>query len=248
MSLEMLAINTDPARFPAEGYCLFLDVFNARHVAAMQHHLDMAQRAGFCDTEKYYGEPHVKEVFWLDTCIAPRLLDAVESALGPNLILVYSSMFIKPAQDETSVAWHQDNTYWPSVHGTDVLTVWLAIDDVAEENAPMQVVPGSHADHKELEQVKAKDKEWFSRKAKVTDEMTQGAVSLTMSAGSLSIHDSFLIHGGVANTSDRRRAGYTIRFCSTDTAWVNLEKHPHSVYLVRGECGPRGKDYVDLRP
>jgi ectoine hydroxylase-related dioxygenase (phytanoyl-CoA dioxygenase family) len=244
----MPAINTDPTRFPVEGYCLFRDVFHARHVAAMQAHLDMAQRAGFCETEKYYGEPHVKEVFWLETCIAPRLLDAVESALGPNLILVYSSMFIKPARDDTSVAWHQDNTYWPSVHGTDVLTVWLAIDDVAEENAPMRVVPGSHADHKEFEKIKAKDKEWFNWKADVTDEMTQGAVSLTMSAGSLSIHDSFLIHGGVANRSDRRRTGYTIRFCSTDTAWVDLEKHPHSVYLVRGERGPRGKDYVDLRP
>ena len=69
-----------------------------------------------------------------------------------------------------------------------------------------------------------------------------------MSAGSLSIHDSHLIHGGSINHSDRRRAGYTIRFCSTDTAWVDVEEHPIPVYLVRGEPGLRGKGYADLRP
>ena len=63
------------------------------------------------------------------------LLDAVEAVLGPNLILVYSSMFIKLPGDGTSVGWHQDNNYWPSVHGTDVATVWLALDDADAENA-----------------------------------------------------------------------------------------------------------------
>ncbi|NQZ68075.1 MAG: phytanoyl-CoA dioxygenase family protein, partial [Lentisphaeria bacterium] len=126
-------INTDPSEYPAAGYCLFPDLFNAEQVAAMQHGLDLAILASFKGLPNYYGEPHTTEALWLKTCINPKLLDAVELLLGPNLILVYSSMFIKVARDEKIVHWHQDNSYWESVHGTDVLTVWLAIDDVEDD-------------------------------------------------------------------------------------------------------------------
>ena len=42
------------------------------------------------DRDSYVGEPHVRDLRWLDLCRHPRVLDAVESILGPNLILVYS--------------------------------------------------------------------------------------------------------------------------------------------------------------
>jgi ectoine hydroxylase-related dioxygenase (phytanoyl-CoA dioxygenase family) len=243
-----MKLNTRSAAFAETGYCLFPNVLNADEIAARQHALDVATRAGFCKQPSYYGEPHTTEVLWLETCTHPKLLDAVESVLGPNLILVYSSMFIKVPHDDQTVCWHQDNTYWESVHGTDVVTVWLAIDDVDKDNAPMQVIPGSHIGYQQMETHKAGEKEFLSAKVDVTPEQEASAVSLTMKAGSLSIHDSHLIHGGGMNTSDRRRAGYTIRFCSTDTAWVDLETHPIPVYLVRGERGSRGDGYVDLRP
>ena len=61
---------------------------------------------------------------------------------------------------------------------------------------------------------------------------------MEMKAGSLSIHDSYILHGSLANESEHRRAGYTIRYCSTDTAWVDIDQHPIPVFLVRGEGGP----------
>ena len=241
-------LNTDPKQFSECGYCLYRDVFDPAQVEKMQDVLQVATLAGVDGLPKNYSEPHTTDAFWLETCIHPRLLDAVESVLGPNLILVFSSMFIKQPRDDNTVCWHQDNTYWPSVHGTEVVTVWLAIDDVAEENAPMQLIPGSHQGYRQLETAKAGEKEWLSKKVEITPQQEASAVSMTMSAGSLSIHDSHLIHGGGINHSDRRRAGYTIRFCSTDTAWVDVEEHPIPVYLVRGEPGLRGEDYADLRP
>ena len=60
---------------------------------------------------------------------------------------------------------------------------------------------------------------------------------MEMKAGSLSIHDSYILHGSLANESGRRRAGYTIRYCSTDTAWVDMDQHPIPVFLVRGKGG-----------
>ncbi|MCJ8329108.1 MAG: phytanoyl-CoA dioxygenase family protein, partial [Lentisphaeria bacterium] len=114
-------------------------------------------------------------------------------------------------------------------------------------NAPMKVIPGSHLGYKQLEMLDSGKNGFLKKRVDVSPEQEASSVSLTMKAGSLSIHDSHLIHGGDQNTSDRRRAGYTIRFCSTDTAWVDLEKHPIPVYLVRGERGPKGEGYIDLR-
>ena len=242
-------INTDPARFAAEGYCLFPGVLNQEETAAVRRGLDEATRANLLHSANYFGEPHTKEQRWLELCRHPRLLDAVEAVLGPNLILVYSSMFIKQADDDKlEVAWHQDNTYWASVHGTDVVTVWLAFDDADAANSAMQVIPGSHQGYRELATVPSGENQMLRKKVEVSSAIEATAVTLEMKAGSLSIHDSFLLHGSGSNRSGRRRAGYTIRYCSTDTAWIDLEKHPIPVYLVRGEPGPRGQDYVDLRP
>ena len=94
-------LNTDAGCFAAEGYCFFPDIFGPDAVEAMQHSLEVGVRAGFLDRDQYYGEPHTKEVFWLEVCRYPLLLDAVEAVLGPNLILVYSSMFIKLPGDGT---------------------------------------------------------------------------------------------------------------------------------------------------
>ena len=241
-------LNTDVECFDSEGYCFFPDVFGPDEVDAMQYSLDVGVRAGFLDRDQYYGEPHTKEVFWLEVCRYPYLLDAVEAVLGPNLILVYSSMFIKLPGDGTSVGWHQDNNYWPSVHGTDVATVWLALDDADAENAAMRIIPGSHWDYREMETVPAGETEMLRKKVLVAPEMEAQAVLMEMKAGSLSIHDSYILHGSLANESGRRRAGYTIRYCSTDTAWVDMDQHPIPVFLVRGEGGPLGERYTDLRP
>jgi non-heme Fe2+,alpha-ketoglutarate-dependent halogenase len=48
---------------------------------------------------------------WLDELIRhPRILDAVEDILGPNLLCWSSSFFIKEARDPAFVSWHQDST------------------------------------------------------------------------------------------------------------------------------------------
>ena len=105
----------------------------------------------------------------------------------------------------------------------------------------MSIIPGSHRDYREMETVPAEETEMLRKKVQVAPEMEAQAVMMEMKAGSLSIHDSYILHGSLANESGRRRAGYTIRYCSTDTAWVDMDQHPISVFLVRGERGGAGR-------
>ena len=255
--MSVPAINIDPAQFRELGYCLFPDVLTREEADGTRQMLDDALattlplpegRGSALDRPEYVGEPHARDTHWLDLCRHPRILDAIESVLGPNLILVYSSVFIKLPNSATRVGWHQDNPYWPSVHGNDVITLWLAVDCADAGNSAMKVIPGSHTGWEELETVEAGEDEMLSKKIAVSGDQEASAVTLEMAAGSLSIHDSFILHGSDANASARRRAGYTIRYGSTDTAWIDMDTHPHPVFLVRGQAGSRGDRYTGLLP
>ncbi len=89
----------------------------------------------------------------------PRLLDAVESIIGPE---IYSNpvqhVRIKPPEHLTpknengvvqlgATPWHQDNgVVLPEADETDMLTVWFPLLDAPVEAGPLQVIPYSHND------------------------------------------------------------------------------------------------------
>ena len=60
---------------------------------------------------RYLGEPHTRSTGWLDVCRHPHLLDAIEACIGHDIVLVFSSFFIKPADgkdgegNEALVSW-----------------------------------------------------------------------------------------------------------------------------------------------
>jgi hypothetical protein len=62
---------------------------------------------------------------------APAILDAVESILGPDLLVWSVELFIKEPGDGTIVSWHQDITYWGMGETDEEVTAWLALSDVS---------------------------------------------------------------------------------------------------------------------
>lgn len=252
--------NINSADYPQEGFCLFRNILNTQEIIETRKELDAMlanlpeRQIVYKDGEnkevdarpEYLTEPHPKHTFWLELCRHPRILDAVEEVLGPDLILIMSHLIVKRAEDGLAVAWHQDNTYWHSVQGTDVTTVWLAIDDTDRANGCMQVIPCSHEGYPELDKVSTGGDDLLGLSVEVTPEMASAAVCLEMNAGSLSVHDSFVLHGSEANTSGRRRAAYTMRYANTKTVQVDTTEHWVPVYVVRGELS--NPNYIDIRP
>jgi ectoine hydroxylase-related dioxygenase (phytanoyl-CoA dioxygenase family) len=88
-----------------------------------------------------------------------RLLDAVESIIGPE---IYSNpvqhVRIKPPEHLTpkddkgrvqlgATPWHQDNgVVLPEADETEMLTVWFPLLDAPVEAGPLEVIPYSHRD------------------------------------------------------------------------------------------------------
>ncbi len=252
--------NTNPKAYCSEGYCLFHKVLNTEEITTARAELDgllgnlPQKQIVYKDGEnkevdarpEYLTEPHPKYSFWLKLCRHPRVLNAVQSVLGPDLILIMSHLIVKRPGDGLPVAWHQDNTYWHSVQGTDVATVWLAIDDTDRANGCMQVIPCTHEGYPEMDKVSTGGDDLLGLTVEVTPAMESAAVCLEMAAGSLSLHDSFVLHGSNANTSGRRRAAYTMRYANAKTVAVDTAQHWVPVYLVRGETN--NTDYIDIRP
>ena len=63
---------------------------------------------------------------------------------------------------------------------------------------------------------------------------TSQAFDLELTAGQLSIHDGQLFHASNSNTSQRRRCGLTLRYCTPDVRAVGDFGWHHEGVLISG--------------
>jgi ectoine hydroxylase-related dioxygenase (phytanoyl-CoA dioxygenase family) len=174
----------------------------------------------------------------------PRVLDAVEGLLGPNLLAWNSNWFTKMPGEKSFVSWHQDGTYW-KLNPPTVVTAWVALSPSATSNGCMRVIPGTHTQPMIPQRETYLPDNALSRGQEIAVEVDEKqAVDLSLQAGEMSLHHIWIIHGSNANTSkDTPRIGIAIRYTRPDVVQESPTK-PFAM-LVRGEdtCGN-----FDLQP
>jgi hypothetical protein len=169
---------------------------------------------------------------WIEQIVRhPRILDAVEDVLGPNLLCWSAGFFAKPAGDPGYVSWHQDGTYW-GLSSPDVVTAWVALSPSTPESGNMRVIPGTHA-----EQVAHEDKfhpdNLLSRGQELAVRVDESqAVDVTLQPGEFSLHHVLIFHGSEPNRSTEPRIGLAIRYIPTHVRQTAGERE--SALLVRG--------------
>ncbi len=163
---------------------------------------------------------HPPEVFRL--LRNPRLLDAVESFIGPE---IYSNpvqhIRIKPPQrllSEDVLAnalvartfWHQDQgVVIPEADSTKMLTVWIPVTDATRENGCLLVVPGSHKRGLSLHCV-------TPGKFQIPERLIgAGAMALPMKAGDVLFMHKLTMHSSLPNRSDELRCSFDLRYNPT---------------------------------
>lgn len=142
------------------------------------------------------SEP-MRALMYSDLVLAPA-----RDLIGPDVRLHTTKLNMKSAQYGAAVEWHQDFAFYPHTND-DVLAVAVIIDDMAHENGPLAVFPGTHKGpildhHQDGVFVGAVD--LVANGFNVAD-----AVELTGPAGSISIHHGRVLHGSALNTSHRDR-------------------------------------------
>ena len=153
-----------------------------------------------------------------DIATNARILDLVEDIIGPNIICWASAILSKKPHDPKQVPWHQDAGFW-KLSPARTVTVWLAIDDADEENSAMRFIPRTH-NQGEIKTSSMGEESVFHKG--IADAESYGApFTNSLKAGEMSLHADMLVHGSLANQSDRRRCGLTLRYCSPESKIID---------------------------
>ena len=218
-----------------EGYVLYHQpVFSAQDFARL--------KAIFEEDLERYGENgldtiHFRDARLLEFLLSDTVLDLVEPLIGGDIGLWSSHFICKPPHVGKATPWHEDSSYWNGRASTmaGICTIWLAIDEATPENGCMRVIPGSHANgFSDYKTVDATQNIFGSQiKSEMVDE--NKAVYFALRPNECSLHEARLIHGAQANTSDKRRTGYTMRYFPTTTHILPERNKGHKLWLARGK-------------
>jgi non-haem Fe2+, alpha-ketoglutarate-dependent halogenase len=219
-------------QYNEDGYYAPINVLSSGEAADLRGRLEAFEADGGPLAGKLRQKSHLLFTWLNDLIRHPRILDAVEDVIGPNILCWGSSFFIKEPRNAAFVSWHQDSTYW-GLDPADVVTAWVALSDSVSANGAMRVIPKTH----KMDQIAHRDtfrpENLLSRGQEVAVDVDDAqARMLELSAGQMSLHHVRLIHGSDANPSDMRRIGYAIRYIPTTVRQI-AGTHD-SATLVRG--------------
>lgn len=196
---------------------------------------------------------------WLDLCCRPDLIDLVEDIIGPDIVLWGAQVFCKPAGTGLEVPWHQDGAFWP-IRPLATCSIWIAIDDVMLENGAMRYIKGSHKDGRILRHEHSERTDLALNQVLPDEVLDEHRMAIDdLPAGAISLHDVYLVHGSAPNRSNKRRAGFVIRYMPATSHYdrslarpgsalanTNLGERP--IFLVRGRDHTDKTDMHDLTP
>lgn len=219
--------------YARDGYLFPIRVLSEAEARAYRQRLEAAEASGDPRVKQYLRTKSHLVFTWCDALIRhPKVLDAVEDVIGPDILCWSSGFFNKEARDPAYVSWHQDLTYW-GLDPADIVTAWIALSPATPESGCMKFWPGSH----KLEILPHKDtfakQNLLSRGQEIQVEVDERAVVFdVLQPGEMSLHHVKLVHGSEANRSGDRRIGFVIRYIPTYVRQVVGEAD--SATLVRG--------------
>ena len=161
-----------------------------------------------------------------------KILDAVESLIGKDILVCGTTLFIKNPYEKGFVSYHQDAKYI-GLEPHNWVTAWVAITESNEKNGCMRMWSGSHKDNLKEHDQKFNENNLLTRGQTVKNVPIEKTTPLILKAGQMSLHHPTIVHGSEQNESNDRRIGFVIQsYIGTNVKQV-LGKN--SVQLVRGE-------------
>ncbi len=132
----------------------------------------------------------------------PSWLALVESLLGESVQPAEPEWFNKPPRSESPTPPHQDNYYF-CLRPPSVLTLWIALEPVDEENGCLRYLPGSHREG--IRPHGASRILGFSQGIReYTAEDAAREVPIRLGSGDAVLHHGNMIHRADPNGSETR--------------------------------------------
>ena len=168
-----------------------------------------------------------------EVMVDSAMVDMVTALIGPDVKVHHSKVNTKLPGSATEVEWHQDFPYTPHSN-TDLVTALLMVDEVTEENGPLEVAPGSHDGP--LHSLWHDGTFTGAIAPDVASGLRRDAVRCTGEAGSVCLMHTKLAHGSAPNRSDRPRTLFICVYAAGDALPYGPSPVPtvHQGLFVRG--------------
>ncbi|MGH6815130.1 MAG: phytanoyl-CoA dioxygenase family protein [Hyphomicrobiaceae bacterium] len=215
LAMSKVLTADEVSAYDRKGYHFPLPVLSPSEVAECRRQLETYEaKAGGPIKGDMRHKSHL--LFpWIDDLIRhPKVLDAIEDVLGPNLLVWSTSFFIKEANDPGFVSWHQDATYW-GLSSPDVCTAWIALSPANMVSGCMKFIAGTHKEQVAHADTFHKDNLLTRGQEIAVDVDESRAVYVELKPGQASLHHVLLFHGSEPNRSGDRRIGLAIRYVPT---------------------------------
>ena len=241
--------------FREDGFLIVRGLLGPAEVEAMKARAELISRgeAGHVDPAQLQVEPAVaageaeagaradslrkmSHVAFVDGvfrthALNPRILDCVESLLGPDIKLYQDQLFMKPPRIGSRQAYHQDQPLGFHMDPPDrMVTCWAALDEATIPNGCLWMLPGTHR-HGWIEQERWREFERRSLAGELPEERP-----VELAPGDCSFHHGHILHGSRPNTTGRRRWGYATHYVSARCRYTGEGRS--DAILARGRSIP----------
>ncbi len=139
-----------------------------------------------------------------------KVLDAVESIIGKNILVCGTTLFIKNGNEKGFVSFHQDAKYI-GLEPYNWVTAWIAVTDSNEENGCMRMWSGSHKNNLKKHNQKFDENNLLTRGQTIENVPIDETKPVILEAGQMSLHHPAVVHGSGLNKSSDRRIGFVIQ-------------------------------------
>ncbi len=130
------------ARFEEDGYCILPHLFQLEECRQWKNEaLRVLQENAGSQATVYVGAAAASPLFY-NLASDPRLLAVLRQIMPQGIAFLSDKIVFKSHRQTFATPWHFDAAYWP--HTRAKISVWIALDEVREDNGALKVLPGSH--------------------------------------------------------------------------------------------------------
>ena len=241
------------AYFRSHGYLRVLEAFNEDRIAnAIEGILAVLGKPGEVDVQYEAGDeiglhelsPHERQdrVRRLMGFVSAEerlgalagdelLVGVLYRLIGSDSLTMFQDMaLLKPPGRGREKPWHQDLAFFQLETATQVVGVWIALDDATVENGCMHLIPGSHREGPRPH-VRRRDFQICD-----IDVPRPEITAAPLPRGGALLFHGLLLHGTPANrTPDARRRAVQLHYAPSDAVRISLEER-------LAVFGPEGAD------
>jgi hypothetical protein len=204
------------ASYRYNGFLFPLPALTTQEIATCLAGLDRLEKelgSAVADAEiKWRSHAHAHSPWFNELIRHPRILDAVEDLIGPDILVWTSTFFIKEPHSPTFAAWHQDATYF-GLEPKESVCAWVALTDASQEAGCMEAL-SSRGAPRQLHHAALGLANSINRAGQtVVEKLDQSdPVAMSLPAGSFSLHHELAAHRSAPNHAAHRRIGIGLNY------------------------------------